>query len=438
MKPKTTTQKLLASSKEAIRPFYLRWLYFPLFPARFPSHFSYCWNFPVSRPPPRAAGAAPDFLFLPMTDWHTRIQRTQHLARAFASRGQRCFYVNPHLGREFPKPYIFTTTPLLCQIEPNIAELHIHLPREPVFHDRLLSTGETDRILSCFRETVARTGSRHMVQIVSFPLWTEVARRIRDEFGFPIVYDCHDVLAGFRNIAPEIVDAEAELFSLSNLVLFSAESLLENSLRQFPDLQSRSLLVRNAVDERWLALAGDSTPHPEKIAGYMGALDFWFDVDAVEQAAIHYPDWKFLLIGRVEDERVRRLEALPTVVFQGEVAHSELHTYLERLPVALIPFIRNELTLGTNPIKLYEYFSYGLPVIASRLPELEQFGDLVYLSESPAGFVEQLGKASTETTVGTNTDPRPIPRRQGSNQQTCAAGQHQLYTAFQNFCPTHN
>jgi O-antigen biosynthesis protein len=154
-------------------------------------------------------------------------------------------------------------------------------------------------------------------------------------------------------------------------------------------------------------------------------------VDAVEQAAIHYPDWKFLLIGRVEDERVRRLEALPNVIFQGEVAHSELHTYLERFQVALIPFIRNELTMGTNPIKLYEYFSYGLPVIASRLPELEQFGDLVYLSESPAGFVEQLGKASTETAAGTNTDPRRIRRRQVANQETWTARVEQLSATFE-------
>src|SRR5229473_319215 len=175
MKPKTTTQKLLASSKEAIRPFYLRWLYFPLFPARFPSHFSDCWNFPVSAPPPPAAGAGPDILFLPMTDWHTRIQRTQHLARTFASRGHRCFYLNPHLGREFPRPYVFSNSPQLSILEPLVAEVHVHLPLEPVFHDRLLSKPESLQIASAFRTLFQAGGAKQSIQIVSFPLWLDVA-----------------------------------------------------------------------------------------------------------------------------------------------------------------------------------------------------------------------------------------------------------------------
>jgi hypothetical protein len=38
--------------------------------------------------------------------------------------------------------------------------------------------------------------------IVSFPAWLEVAQNPRDRYGFPIIYDCHDWLPGFRRIAP--------------------------------------------------------------------------------------------------------------------------------------------------------------------------------------------------------------------------------------------
>ena len=105
--------------KEAVRPYYLRWLYFPLRPGQRPHSFSACWQYPFeklrgqSRLPEsltddkeRSSVPQPILLFYPMTDWHTRIQRTQHLVRAFAQQGFRCIYVNPHLGREFD------TTPL--------------------------------------------------------------------------------------------------------------------------------------------------------------------------------------------------------------------------------------------------------------------------------------------------------------------------------------
>ena len=86
--------------REFVRPFYLRNIYFPLFPGRKPPYFDAAWRFPALDPEPQPD--KPVILFLPMNDWHTRIQRTQHLARALSVRGFRCVYLNPHLGREFP------------------------------------------------------------------------------------------------------------------------------------------------------------------------------------------------------------------------------------------------------------------------------------------------------------------------------------------------
>ena len=66
---------------------------------------------------------------------------------------------------------------------------------------------------------------------------------------------------------------------------------------------------------------------------------------------------------------------------------------------ALIPFRRNALTTAVNPIKLYEYFSCGLPVVSTRLPEVERYAGLVYLADNPADFAAQLAKAVTEDSV---------------------------------------
>jgi glycosyltransferase involved in cell wall biosynthesis len=426
-------RKLLGFSKEAIRPYYLRWLYFPLFPSRQPQHFPDCWRYPPYQvdAQPTASAQGPDLLFLPMTDWHTRIQRTQHLAKTFASLGQRCFYLNPHLGREFPLPYVFTQTPKLTSIEPFISELHIHLPFEPVFHDRLLSAQENATVVRTLKTVFQNCGSSRLIQMVSFPLWLDIARELRSQFGFPIVYDCHDVLSGFRNIAPEIVALERNLFESSDLVVFSSRELLVENTVLYPELKTKSILVRNAVDESWLTVSdlsrGDTAANTseEITIGYVGALDFWFDVDAIQRVAVLHPEWHIVLVGRVEDKRILQLRSLSNVSFTGEVPHMDLHPYMAKFRVALIPFLRNKLTMGTNPIKLYEYFSYGLPVVSTRLPEMEEFGSLVYLAEGPDDFIRQLETAVRES------DPSLKEKRiRLAHQENWSARVAQLSEAF--------
>lgn len=430
---KNTIRKLRGFGKEAIRPYYLRWLYFPLFPKRQPQHFPDCWKYPPYQMDCQvpASPHGPDLLFLPMTDWHTRIQRTQHLAKTFAALGQRCFYLNPHLGREFPHPYLFTQTPKLTAIEPCISELHIHLPFEPVFHDRLLSAQETSTVANTLKIVFRDCHSSRLIQMISFPLWLDIACELRNEFGFPIVYDCHDVLSGFRNIAPEIVALESKLFESSDLVVFSSRALLVENVALYPYLQAKSILVRNAVDESWLNVSDISRGEAARqtsaqiTIGYVGALDFWFDVDSVQKVAALHPDWKIVLVGRVEDKRILQLRSLKNVFFAGEVPHADLHQYMTQFSVAVIPFLRNTLTMGTNPIKLYEYFSYGLPVVSTRLPEMEEFGPLVYLAEGPEDFSRQLEAAVLEN------DPSLKERRiRLAHQENWSSRVAQLSEAF--------
>lgn len=391
--------------KEYLRPYYLKWLYFPLLPHKMPSYFRLCWRYPevALQDAARAMGAAgddPDVLFLPMTDWHTRVQRTQHFARSLVSAGHRCFYLNPHLGREFPKPYPFSSGPRYLEIEPGIVEAHVHLRREPVFHQRRLEVAETDEVVRALGHWIEASGSKRMVQMVSFPLWLEAAAELRERYGAPIIYDCHDVLSGFRLVARSLVDAEENVFRAADLVVFSSRHLLETNTAGKPWLREKSVLIRNAVEEAWLLqpeLRDDRARQRQVVIGYIGALDFWFDIEAVEKAARKHPEWRFELVGRVEDTHIqRRLAGLANVYFRGEIPHGELHARLAEFDVGLIPFLRNELTMGTNPIKLYEYFSHGMPVVSVQLPELEDYSQHVYLYQHAAEFVTQLERAVEE------------------------------------------
>ena len=142
--------------KERLRPWYLRNIFFPLFPNRQPAEFIASWKIPripAMRIAPAKEGCR-DFLFLPMVAWHSRFQRPQLLARAIAKRGHRCFYLNPHLGRQFARRN--EPSPQISHLEPGIYELHIRLPREPVFHHRALSNTESTALAEAIESIQAR------------------------------------------------------------------------------------------------------------------------------------------------------------------------------------------------------------------------------------------------------------------------------------------
>jgi len=439
MRPNAWKGTLLA--KEALRPYLLRWLYYPLFPAARPAFFTNCWRYPNSAFPTALTPGVcallpeparePDLLFLPMTDWHVRTQRTQQLALAFAQAGHRCFYVNPYLGRQFPRVYFRDRAPRVSMLAPGIAEVHLRLPREPVIHHRLPTRGERRRVVDALASLVQAGGVRRLVQIVSLPFWWEIASELKSLLGCPVIYDCHDLLEGLQGVMPQVADHEPGLFQLCDRAVFSSQPLMDSKLAQFPWLQAKSLLVRNAAAAGGFAAEAGVPGCPSraqagKVIGYMGALDHWFDVPAVREAARRRPGWEFVLLGRVESRSLLALRGLPNVKFLGEVRHSELPRHLARFDVALIPFLRNELTVAANPIKLYEYFSFGLPVVSARLPEVEMFGDLVYLAGDPGQFAEQVERAACEE------DPSLRRRRMEIAQRESWAGRaRQFQEAFE-------
>ncbi|MGJ5813753.1 glycosyltransferase [Paludibaculum fermentans] len=405
----------LQSAKEYVRPYYLKWLFFRLQSQNCPTYFRECWSYPAASPDPFHAGAQapaeaaassgkPDILFLPLADWHTRIQRTQHLALTFASLGYRCFYVNPHLGREFPAVFPFSPKRILTNIGPRIQELHVHLPREPVFHHRCLSSAESGTLTSAILQLPFSQTQGAPIIITSFPLWADVAHALKLRWGSRIVYDCHDLMTGFGNIAPDLLEAESALLDSADLVIFSAQALFDHYRQLHPGIETRSILLRNAVSCSDFAPDDGADParHPAQAGhtptvGYIGSLSSWFDVELIRFAAAARPAWRFVLIGRIENPRVESLRSLPNVHLHGEVPYAGLARHLATFDVGIIPFVRNALTLSTNPIKLYEYFACGLPVVSATLPEVERYSDLVYLADDPKGFLRQLDMAMAES-----------------------------------------
>jgi glycosyltransferase involved in cell wall biosynthesis len=409
---------MLAALKESVRPFYLKYLYSRIAPSEYPEVFHRWREYPsaildsnVGHLLPER-GNAPDAVFLPMADWHSIRQRTQHLASGLARLGHRCIYLNPHLGREFPNAYPFSPKRVVSVLEPGVVELHVHLAREPVFHHRSLSPGEEQIVARDLTALLRQVGSAEQILIVSFPLWTGVAAHLKQSLGSRIVYDCHDLLEGFDDIGAGVLGQEQDLVRVADLVVFSAERLFETHTTQYAGLAEKSVVIRNAADSSDFTMPEPTSGVPT--IGYVGSLNSWFDSDLVAHAARVHPEWRFVMVGPEAGEfRRTPFDGLDNVEFVGEVPHREVPAWLAQFHVATIPFRRSPLTDATNPVKLYEYFACGLPVVSSRLEEVERYADLVYLAEGAGEFVQRLEDAAAERDLA-----RRLARRRVANSES--------------------
>jgi glycosyltransferase involved in cell wall biosynthesis len=114
------------------------------------------------------------------------------------------------------------------------------------------------------------------------------------------------------------------------------------------------------------------TRHP--IAGYVGVLRDWFDFDLVGHLARTMPDISFVMVGPLDFEfRNAHLRTLPNLRWIGRREYGEMPRYISAFDVCLIPFLVGKVSQTTNPVKVFEYFALGKPVVSTPMHELLPF-----------------------------------------------------------------
>jgi len=384
---------------EQVRPYYLRGLYFRLHPERRPPEFSRCWTVPhefqgdpprLDIPPPQPGLS--DVLILPMTDWHHRLQRSQHLALALARQGRRCFLLNPHLGREYPQSPWRRRPPALAKLGDRVFEIHAPLRAEPVFHHRLLAPSESLAVADAVDWALERARVDQLDILFALPTWKDCALELRRRRQALLAYDCHDWLAGFPNMARVIADAEPECMAVSDLVLFCSTGLRELYESRLPWIRTRAHFVGNGIPD-W--------PEPPKsrpqspVVGYVGALETWFWTEAVREAARRLPGAQFVLAGDPCASVRASLAGLPNVTLRGEIPAGEVPAFLAGCRVGLIPRT-SALSRYMAPIKVFRVFLVRPAGGLRKDAELDRFGPLVYQTSAPDEFARAVEAALAE------------------------------------------
>ena len=123
--------------------------------------------------------------------------------------------------------------------------------------------------------------------------------------------------------------------------------------------------------------------------GYFGHLTAsWFNWDlileALELSASHDYKLMFHLIGYGEPDNLQQkiIKYGDRVRLYGKVHPADLHKYVRDWDLGIIPFKSGKLSESVDPIKIYEYMYFGLPVIVSGIKHLSELPLVHFVSNA--------------------------------------------------------
>jgi len=216
---------------------------------------------------------------------------------------------------------------------------------------------------------VVKTGVTHV--IVTHPFLGEYLKKTKAI----VIYDCHDDNAEFYPPGPLktlVENSHSELLRNSALNIFSANYLQSKYSRD-----SRSLVIRNGhtINLGSHLSRGELKLDPGRTFNifYFGTISEWFDFDLLLYLLDCFDNLTFTLIGPSDIAGPNH----PRLKLMAPLNHRELLTFSRQADAFIMPFKINSLIEGVDPVKLYEYLSYDVPVLTVYYEELSHFKGLV-------------------------------------------------------------
>lgn len=152
---------------------------------------------------------------------------------------------------------------------------------------------------------------------------------------------------------------------------------------------------------------GDLQNLPRPLIGYFGTISERIDFNIIARLADRFPTGSIAMIGPVHLP-VNVLPQRPNIHYLGLRRHSELPACAQAFDVGLIPFRITNATVKLNPVKTLEYLAAGLPVVATRIPDLERFySHVVEIADGPEEYVravEQILEKPSQGRISTGVE----------------------------------
>lgn len=310
--------------------------------------------------------------------WDFVYQRPQHLLSRLAE-NHRVIFVEEPVFDDGGELRMECSTP-----EKNVTVCRPHSPRR--------GHGFSDEQLPYVRNLLRKLVRQEKLENYIVWFYTPMAMPLADNLQpRAIVYDCMDELSAFLNAPRQLLDREAELLKLADVVFTGGPSLY----RAKKNRHSNVHCFPSSVDAKHFGAARNpelDAPRQAHLArprlGFFGVIDERLDLLLLDKLALAHPEWQVCMVGPVVKIDPATLPRRPNIHYFGQQSYASLPGFLAGWDVCLLPFARNDSTRFISPTKTLEYMAAEKPIVSTPITDVaEPYGDIAYFGDSPEAFI---------------------------------------------------
>ena len=201
-------------------------------------------------------------------------------------------------------------------------------------------------------------------------------------------------------------DKETLIMMLNNadMIVATAKKLVtqtEEYVEKYCDVKKEVYYLANAVDDdifepRKKYEKPSDLEAGEKTLLYYGSLwGEWFDWDIIKDVANSNKNISINLIGDYSGIPNIVKEMPKNVHFLGIKKQIDLPAYLKYTDFALLPFKVGKIGDYVSPLKIFEYISMNVPVLATSLPDIENYPN-VYASCKSEDWIKIMNELKSD------------------------------------------
>lgn len=211
-----------------------------------------------------------------------------------------------------------------------------------------------------------------------------------------IIYECQDDFLNnpnhnrFKILSNK--EKETDFVKKCDLVIATSEKLFN----RFIEHNKNTFLIENGYSEKiFKNEIKFKTKSDRLVAGYIGHVRDWIDMELVEFIVSNNPDVIFNFSGSLQKELKKSFKKLvdkySNIVYIDNVFYENYPKILSEFNIGLIPFKMNEFMSCSNPNKFYEYLGVSLPVISTDIGDIKKkYSSCVMVASSKMEFNNHL------------------------------------------------
>jgi len=297
---------------------------------------------------------------------------------------------------------------LLKNFISDIKSLNNNLTYFPVLKiipfDRILLIKKLNKFLMLFGIKIyAKLLGKKPILWVFHPSFENLPGKFNEKV---VIYDCVDFHSSLNKAENfKITLKEKRLIKKSDVIFTNSPALfkLKKNIHTKCFKVPLGFDANNFLKNKKNKIPDDLEKIPKPIIGFIGNIDYRIDFRLLDKLIPSNPGWSFLFIGPTNHEdkiqnkivgftnNLQKIETFKNVFFLGNRQKKELSYYYDNIDVGIIPYdIKQKFCLYSYPMKIFEFFSRGIPLISTPIINLVALQPLIKIASNDNDFSSQI------------------------------------------------